>query len=457
MGFRTTIVLLLIFLALGSYYVFVERERPTERELERQEKTVLQFDRMAMESLEIQREGERIRCVKTDEGWEMTSPVGAKCDETAVASVLASLSSLQATRFLSPDTTALGQFGLEDPRIRLSVASSSPPDSHWLFIGDEIPTGDGYYSFADTRDRIALIPSSTVDSHYRKTSFDLRDKTVLDFEVAHARALEIEYDDVKFRCERAPQRPWRLTEPTDAQGDDTEINSILWDLENAKVREFLNEPAEDLAPYGLEDPEVTVKVFVGASNRLKRLDMGAEADGGGVIFARRTGREDIVKIDKRLLDKVKVDPIDLRQKRLLDFSTSDVASITISTSDTTFSAVRDTTEEWATPPPRQVPLKKWKMNGVSSQLSFLRAVSFVDDPDPDLAAMGLADPRVNIEVTLNDTSLVVLEVGAVEGNEVFVRAPDQIAKVSEGFLDDLMDLVKNPPYIEEETANDQPE
>jgi hypothetical protein len=456
LNLRTTMILLLIFLTLGSYYFFVERKKPTEQEKEKQEKSVLHFDRMAMQSLEIESADGDIRCVKTDEGWEMTRPLDAKCDQPTVASVLASLSSLQAARFLPADSTALSQFGLDEPSIRLSVASSAPPDSHWIFVGDKTPTGDDYYTIAGDRDSVALISSSVVDANYKKSTFDLRDKTVLDFTVGQARALQISYDHTKIRCERVtPERPWKLVEPVKTGGDDTEINSVLWDIENAKVRAFIDEEPSDLSAYGLDPPVATVRVYIGAGRTMKKLDFGAETEEGGVVYAKRLGRPGLVEVDKRLLDKVRKEPIDLRQKKLFDFATSDVASIEISMGDSTFSCVRDTAGEWSTSGTEPSQLKKWKMNGVASQISFLRAISFVDDPNLDLGAVGLSDPQVKVDVALTDTTTAELELGLVEGDELYARAGGQIAKVSAGLLDDMKDIVRNPPYVEEERKDEQ--
>jgi hypothetical protein len=456
LNLRTTLILLLIFLTLGSYYFFVERKKPTEQEKEKEEKSVLHFDRMAMQSLEIEGAEADIRCVKTDAGWEMTRPLAAKCDEPAVASVLASLSSLQASRFIAADSTSLAQFGLEEPSIRVSVASSAPPDSHWLFIGDRTPTGDDYYSLADGGDRVALISSSVVDANYEKSAFDLRDKTVLDFTVGQARGLQISYDDTKIKCERVtPERPWNIVEPIKTGGDDTEINSVLWDIENAKVRDFIDEEPSDLSAYGLDPPAATVRVYIGAGRTMKKLDFGKETEEGGVVYAKRLGRRGLVEVDKRLLDKVKVEPIDLRQKRLFDFATTDVDSMAISMGDSTFSCVRDTSGEWYTEGPEPKHLKKWKMNGVASQISFLRAISFVDNPNQNLSAIGLSNPQVKVLVALTDTTTAELGLGDVQGDELYARADGQIAKVSAGLLDDMKDIVRNPPFVEEEMEDEQ--
>lgn len=457
MNLKTTLILLLIFLALGAYYLFVERGKPSDEELERIEMTALQFDRAGIESFELRQDEEDVRCIRAGEEWEMRRPVEAQCDETLIASILESLSSLQAERFLEADSTSLGQYGLEDPVIELSVASSSPPDSHWIWIGDKTPTEDAYFSLVDRRDRIALLSSSTVDGKLKAKAFDFRDKTVLDFEVADARVLEIEYDDTKIRMERAFERPWNITNPIQGKGDETEINSILWDIENAKVREFIDDPAEDLAVYGLDKPTATAKVLIGAGKSLRRLDFGDETEEGGLVYAKRTRHDNIVLVDKRLLEKVQLELIDVREKRLFDFAADDVSAIEIVMGDSAFSCARDTTGEWTTGEPENMSLKKWKMNGLASQLSFLRAFAFVDEASPNIARMGLDLPQVRVTVSLYDSSEATLDLGAADGDEVYVFAGDQYATVSGGFLGDLKDILRNPPYVEEEKADEQTE
>jgi hypothetical protein len=454
---RTTIILLLIFLALGAYYVFVERNKPSERELEQIEKTALDIDRAAIESLELRLEGEDIRCVKAGEEWEMRRPVEAGCDETLIASILESLSPIRAERFIELGSESAGQYGLDNPDIEISVASSSPPDSHWIMIGDKTPTGDTYFAFVDTRDRIALLPASAIDGKMRATAFDFRDKTVLDFEVAQARVLDITYDDTQIIVERAFEEPWEITTPIQGRGDETEINSILWDIENAKVREFIDDPDEDLAAYGLDKPAATARILIGAGKSLRRLDFGKETEDGGLVYAKRTLHDNIVLVDKRLMEKVQAELVDLREKRLMQFAADDVAAIDIVMGDSTFSCARDTSGEWVTAAPANMPLKKWKMNGVASQLSFLRAFSFVDDPNPNTRRMGLDAPQLSVTVSLADSGAATLNLGTADGDEVYIYANGQYATVSSGFMDDLKDILRNPPYVEEETTDERVE
>jgi hypothetical protein len=450
LNIRTTIILLVVFAALGSYYFFVERGKPTEEEKARLERTVLKLDRDKIDALDLSYGGDDIRCEKEDGQWEMLRPVRAKADETAIAGLLAEISKIEADRILEGQEAGTPeQFGLDNPMVQMAVTTSDPPDSHWVAIGDETPTGDAYYSFVDERDRVVLIPSSTVDASFKKKPFDLRDKTVMGFDVGQVVGIELSHDNVTLRAERRKGGPWTLVEPMKAKGDDTEINSVLFDLENAKVREFLDETPQDLSIYGLDKPAATVKLWVGAANTISSIDFGKETEEGGTVYARRSGYSNVVKVDKRLLDKVKKDFADLRQKRLMEFATSDVAAIAITMRDSLFSCVRDSSGDWTAVVPESKPLKKWKMNGVSSQLSSLRAFSFVDEPKPDLAAMGLVKPQVKVTITLTDSSAAGLEIGAVEGDEVYVRAGGEIAKVSADFLKDLTKLVRNPPYVEE--------
>jgi len=448
---RTTVILLIVFAALGSYYLFVERDKPTEMEQERLARAVFDVERDSIAALNLTYEGLETRCEKGDGGWEMVEPVRAKADETAMAALLERISKLEADRFIpAEEMGSPADFGLDSPFIEIGLTLSSPADSHWVLLGDKTPTGDSYYSFADNRDEIALISSSVVDNNFKKKPFDLRDKTVLEFEVDQVTAMEITHGAVELRMERRKGGPWKLVEPIEARGEDTEINSVLFDLKNTKIREFTDEDPADLAPFGLDDPAAVVKLFIGAGRRLTSISFGNETDEGGTVYALRSGYSNVVEVDTRIMDKVKVDQTDLRRKRILDFEAADVAAIDIAMGDSLFAGVRDSAGEWTALAPESKPLKKWKMNGVSSQLAFLRAFSFVDDTEPDLQRMGLAEPRVIVTVTLSDSAVVSLDLGSVEDDELYVRAEGQVAKVSDDFLQDMIELVRDPPYVEEE-------
>ena len=451
MNVRTTIILLIIFVALGSYYLFVERNKPSEVEQERLARAVFEMERDSIATFNLTYDGQETRCERSESGWEIVNPVQAKADETAMAALLTQISSLEADRSIpAQEMGSPEDFGLDAPFIEIGLTLSSPADSHWVLVGDKTPTGDAYYSFADTRDEIALISSSTVDNNFKKKPFDLRDKTALEFEVDQVVAMQITHGDVELRMERRKDGPWKLVEPIEARGEDTEINSVLFDLKNAKIREFVDEEPADLSPFGLDDPAAVVKLFIGSGRRLMSIKFGGETDEGGTVYALRSGYSNVVEVDTRILDKVKVDQTDLRRKRILDFESADVAAMSISMGDSLFSCAKDSAGEWTALAPENKPLKKWKMNGVSSQVSFLRAFSFVDEAEPDLKEMGLAEPKVIVTVTLSDSNVVSLDLGGVEDDELFVRAGGQVAKVSDDFLQDMIELVRDPPYVEEE-------
>jgi hypothetical protein len=443
--------LLIVFAALGSYYLFVERDKPSEQERERLARAVFQVARDSIRTLDLEYEGIAIRCERSDGAWEMVRPVQAKSDETAMAALLAEISKLEANRFLpAEETGSPEEFGLDDPFLQVAVTTSASPDSHWIQIGDQTPTGDAYFSFVNDRDRIVLLPSSTVDTNFKKKPFDLRDKTVLDIDVGQVVGLEISHDEVRVGAERRKGGSWKLVEPIEAKGEDTEINSVLFDLANAKVREFVEEEPQDLSLYGLDEPAATVKLRIGAGRSLRSIDFGVETDEGGMVYAKRSGYSSVVKVDERLLDKVDTDFAELRRKKILDFATTDVVALSVTMGDSLFSCVRDTVGEWTAVVADSTPLKKWKMNGVASQVGFLRAFSFVDDPEPDLERMGLEKPQVIVTVTLTNSTAVGLELGAVEEDELYVRAEGQIAKVSDDFLKDMIELVRDPPYVDED-------
>ena len=71
MNTRLTIILLIVFAALGSYYVFVERDKPDVQETERLARAVFQIERIALEpwSLAMKAPRSGARRTKTAGRW----------------------------------------------------------------------------------------------------------------------------------------------------------------------------------------------------------------------------------------------------------------------------------------------------------------------------------------------------------------------------------------------------
>src|SRR5439155_1205238 len=85
---RTTIVLLLLVVAVGAFIRFYESKRPNTEEASRRAQNVINFDRDKIEGIVIQNGDERIELKRVDKKWRLESPVKDLADSSVVESLL---------------------------------------------------------------------------------------------------------------------------------------------------------------------------------------------------------------------------------------------------------------------------------------------------------------------------------------------------------------------------------
>ncbi len=179
--FRSTSLLLVLFLALGGYAYFIESERSPASE-----------DPPAEQAFDLETEAITSLTVTSDNGdvtevnradadtntWSVTAPFSASADGNAASAIANSLASLEISRVVETEATDLSVFGLTDPAF--SVTFESGNNTETLLIGDETPTGSDRYANIGGTNRVFLI-GSFLESTFNRSSFDLRDRSLLEF------------------------------------------------------------------------------------------------------------------------------------------------------------------------------------------------------------------------------------------------------------------------------------
>src|SRR5271169_2896930 len=126
---------------------------------------ILDLQNNPVTRIEIRRTGGETTVVEKKSKWELTSPRPLPADQEAIGSILATLTALNADRLIEAKTTDPGAFGLAQPLIDVSFTQKDSK-SRQLLIGDEVPTGNGYYVKMADDPRIFSIAS------YSKTTLD---------------------------------------------------------------------------------------------------------------------------------------------------------------------------------------------------------------------------------------------------------------------------------------------
>jgi hypothetical protein len=422
-GLRSTTALLVVALGLGAYIYFVESERPpggTPDPLE----TVFDFESDDITGLSVTAEsGDRTVLEKTDGRWQLVEPFAGTVDVTEVVAMSSSLAALEMQRVVAEpeETPDLTVFGLLEPRIEVAITTTTGVDAR-LLVGVQTPTGGDLYATVAGSNRVFLI-SGYLDSTFNRTTFDLRDKTILNFTRDQVDSLEITGADLAIRLQQVDNR-WSLVRPIEAHADLGVTDGLVGRLSTGQMAAIEAESTDALEPYGLDAPRVTVTVGLGGSAATLLI---GDATPAGTVYARDAARELVFTIDESLLAELEQGVDEYRRKNLFAFRPFNATVLEVDRDDERWvyekvdAPADDEADRWRRTAPGDGDVEQSAMDDLLSKLSNLRAESFVASRD----GTGLDAPPWTILVTFDEDGTqervvvgrVVDDVFAVTGDE----------------------------------------
>lgn len=393
-GVRSFLVLLVILIGLGAYVYFVESKREPGGE-DRLDK-VFTVEAEAIQEIAVKAEsGERTTLRKSGDDWQIVEPIAAEPDGAAVSGLTTNIASLEIQRVIDENPPDLGEYGLADPRVE--VAFKAGGNEHRLLIGRKTPPGTDLYAKLGDQPRVFLI-SSYLDSTFNRTTFDLRDKAVLNLERDKIDALAISTPERTMRFTKAGSE-WRLGEPVDARADSTAVDGIVSRLNTLQMKSIAAPEPSSLAEYGLDKPAATVQIGSGSSQATLLI---GKPSGEGAVFAKDASKAMVVTIDAALLDELEKDPGDFRQKDLFDARAFNATHLEIARGGQTLAFEKTTAknkdgqdeEKWRQVAPSTGDVDQTKLENLLSAITQARATSFVDST----AKTGLDSPALTATV-----------------------------------------------------------
>src|SRR6476619_1035910 len=180
-GLRSTIALLVGLIGLGAYIYFVTWKKPAEP-ASKQEKVFAGIDSSKIEELKVASDKGDVTTLKKEGGsWQLVAPLAVKADESEVSGIANALGQLEIVRVIDENPTNLNDYGLMTPRIEIDFKATGDKDFRKLSIGEKSPTGSDLFARRNDDKKVFLIPSFQ-ETTFNKTTFDLREKSVLKFD-----------------------------------------------------------------------------------------------------------------------------------------------------------------------------------------------------------------------------------------------------------------------------------
>ena len=194
---------------------------------------------------------------KADGAWKIEQPAQYAADANAVRALLSTVHNLRATDFASdaPSDVDLAGYGLEPPQRQLTLVAANGTETR-LLIGKE--TDQGLYVKSADRPT-TYVTGKWASKDLSKGVNDLRDKTVLSFDPAAPRTIEIARGDGGRFTMRLADDKWSI-DGSDQTIDAAAVGSFVGALSRLNGTQVLGDAGTDLAAYGLDPPALSITV-----------------------------------------------------------------------------------------------------------------------------------------------------------------------------------------------------
>ena len=425
-GLKSTLALVVVLAGLGAYIYFVTWKQPAGGDTgKKQEKVFTALEADKIEEVKVSLASGEVTSLKKDSGaWQMTQPITVKADDTEVSGITSALSSVEMTRVIDENPTNLVDYGLSNPRIQLDFKAAGDKDYRKLLIGEKSPTGSDLFAKRNDEKRVFLIPAFQ-ESTLNKSTFDLREKTLLKFERDKVDGIDIAAAG-KNTAFAKQGTDWKITKPLDVRADFSAVEGLVGRLQSAQMKSIVTqEPTpDDLKKYGLDKPETTVNIKAGSATATLLLG-GKTAE--NTVYARDLSKPMVMTVESSLADEVKKGADEYRRKDLFEFRAYNATRIDITRGDQTivFERVKgqgeNAQDKWRRVSPNAADADKDKVEGMLSRLSNMRATAFVDST----AKTGLDKPAMTVAVKFEDGKKEERVTFGKDGDTVYASRPGE--------------------------------
>ena len=435
---RTTLILLVIAIALGVWIKFFESKQPNTEEARRQAGNVVNFDREKLEGITIQNGDDRIELRREAGKWRLTQPVKDQADGAAVDNLISDIEfwrkeGVIPAKAVTAEKGHLNEYGLLQPKLRLRlIEAKGPPE---IFFGkDAALEGKMYVRLADAKD--VFIAAQNVRTDISKKPDDFRDRKLSDITTAQVTRAVLKSSAGEIELVKKNEH-WEIVRPLQARGDHEKISDLLANVTNARIQEFVSDDRGDLHAYGLSEPRGSITIYGPDEKEGRTLQIGSAAEKiKDAVYGRFLPRNAVYALAKKTEDVLNVRPNDLRDRHLVRIDTNNLDRINLESTGQPKIVLARKERDWTIASRSNTPANSDEVRRLLDALNDQQVTRFVADTATELPKYGLDQPQLRLtfssfasentaETGAGEHPFLNLSFGKVEGNEVYARVGEE--------------------------------
>ncbi len=440
MQWKTTALLLVITIGIGTYVSLYELKQPTPEERERRSRQVIAVSPATVTRLELALPQAAAMVTREGTTWRII-PARVRADPERIERILRDADPLMAERVLTgtPDEPLdPSAFGLAPPVGRITVHAEGAPTT--FLLGETTAVnGNRYLQVAGHPEVFVVPPALFEDANHPADA--LRDPLLIRLDPWAVDGLTVAAPAGTLALART-DNAWTLTQPLQDRADRAEVNELLRKLAEIRIRRFVDDhpQIEGAASWGFEPPALEVTVRQGTPAVSTTLVFGAALpDDAALVYAKRSDEPPLYAVAAQDLEPLRREPHGLRERACFQFF-ADLASRVEVTREGAEWAIERTDGRWreagSSREVESARVEKW-----FGKLAELRLSGFEEDAPGDLARYGLEPPAgaITVHTTDRDEPQRLLigstvagsasRYGRIEGRTAVVRLPESVVEL----------------------------
>jgi hypothetical protein len=438
MKLKTTLVLLIVAVALGAFIFGLDRWSQTTRERRERADHVVHATRANIEGFTIHDGDELIRVRTEGDAWKMIAPWQDDADSVVVDQLLDAVQSLRPEDVVTDlgkgdkKRQLLKDFGLNKSRLRLKLEGKQMPAELQFGLETAVP-GESYLRIAD--DDAVYVVSNDLKNIVSKKPEDFRDHRMTPFltTLINRAIFRVSGGEIELAKE---QDNWLLVRPIKGRASNDAVVDILTKTNQTPIAKFVSDNNANPGTFGLDTPSNVVTLF-GDDGKNVQIEIGGLVPSNpDSVYAGLPQRKSVVEVSKAFANLFNITPNDLRDRKIARINPDLIDRVTIEKANEPKIVLGRDENRWRFLSPASSPANADNITRLIQKINDSEVSAFVSDTATDLTKYGLDQPKLKLtfssyssentaEANAGETVLATLAFGNSENGVTYARLEEE--------------------------------
>ncbi|SVA23413.1 uncharacterized protein METZ01_LOCUS76267, partial [marine metagenome] len=265
------------------------------------DKTIFNFSSGAINRIQIKREKHPLNLIREKGEWLVSGEIKSKADKDEVLAFLQAIQFSRIKEFESENPDSLKPYGLDKP-ITTLILKNENKKNYSIALGNT-KVGSGTFAKKEDAPGVFLVDAKFYDT-LKKKNVDFLNKTLIEFEEKNVAEINLHTGKETIQAVRLEKDDWEIKKPKETRADAATIRSLLFDLKEAKLTEFVQLSSLNSSDsFGLDKAQRAFSLTM-INGKLIKIRFGKSTLDGKKVFAQRNGETTVFLLSKKTAQKL---------------------------------------------------------------------------------------------------------------------------------------------------------